>query len=141
MCRSSRKPAACPRAAFTFVEMLAAMIFMAIVLPVAVEGIVLANSVSTRALHKRQAMRLADRILNQVMIDEAWEDGEQSGDFGEDFPQYRWEIAVDSWEIDSMLRVTATVSYTVQDREYSESIGTLVADTTDDEAEEEETDL
>ena len=57
------------------------------------------------------------------------------GDFGEDWPNYRWKLTKDNWELDGTMQLlTVTVFYNVQDREYFERISTLVeeSDTTEE---------
>ena len=50
------------RAAFTLVEVLAALLFMAIVIPVAVDGLRLANLAGQVGQRKAAAARIAERI-------------------------------------------------------------------------------
>ena len=64
------------RRAFTFAEVLAAMVFVAIVIPVAVKGLSIANRAGSVAQHKRIAMELGDSILTELVMTEDWADGE-----------------------------------------------------------------
>ncbi len=114
-----------PRRGFTFVETLAAMLFMAILIPVAMEGLMLANTVQLRASRKRIATELATRLLNETVVTQSWRDGDQDGDFGEDFPAYRWTLTSESWPEDTMRLVKVEVTYSVQNREFTERVSTL----------------
>lgn len=114
------------RRGFTFIETLAAMLFMAIVLPVAIQGLMIANRAGVVAQRKRVAAQLADRRLTEVVMDESWRYGEQEGDFGEDWPEYRWLLQDEAWEEDTMRVITVEVLFPVQDREYVVSLSTLV---------------
>ena len=53
------------RAGFTLAEVLAALVFMAIVVPVAVEGLRVANLAGQVGQRKTVAARVADRVLNE----------------------------------------------------------------------------
>ncbi len=112
-------------AGFTFIEILAAMLFMAIVIPVAMKGLMLANMVQERAARKRTAAELAAKILNQAIVENTWVDGDQSGNFGEDFPGFAWSIHSESWTQDTMTVVSVEISYKVQDRQFTEKLSTL----------------
>jgi len=111
---------------FTFVEILAAMLFMAIVIPVTVEGIMIANRAGVAAERKRVAAGLADMLLTEKVVTEEWRDGEQQGDFGEDWPEYNWVLRNETWEEEGMRLISVEVQFLVQGRDYSVSLSTLV---------------
>lgn len=114
---------------FTFVEILAAMLFMAIVIPVAVQGIMIANRAGAVAQRKRVATQLADRLLAETILTESWRDGDSEGDFGEDWPRYRWALSTDYWSEDETMRcVRVQVFYVVQEQEYNVQLETLAVD-------------
>lgn len=110
---------------FTFVEVLAAMLFMAILVPIIVQGLVIANRAGVVAERKRIASQLADRMLADMMITGDWQNGEQSGDFGEEWPDYSWILGTQAWDLDTMRVVTLQVLYHVQGKEYIVSLSTL----------------
>ena len=56
------------RAAFTLAEVLAALAFMAIVIPVAMEGLRVANQAGQVGERKAVAARIADRVLNERVL-------------------------------------------------------------------------
>jgi len=114
---------------FTFVETLAAMLFMAIVIPVAVRGVILANRAGVVAERKRVAVELADLLLTETIVTEGWLDEEQEGDFGDDMPGYRWTLDNEAWDVDTMQVVSVEVLFTVQEQEYSVRLSTLVEET------------
>lgn len=118
--------------AFTFVEILVALAFMAIVIPVVFQAITLANTVSTRAVRKREAEELANRKLNEIVAEEAWQDGDASGDFEDDAPGFTWASTVADWTDDTMTRITVSVTYKVQGTEFTESLTTIVPTETED---------
>jgi hypothetical protein len=121
------------------VELLAAMLFVAIVIPVVVQGLTLANRAGVVADRKRVAGELADNLLTEWIITEEWREGQRSGTFGDSWPDYRWVMEDSDWEEDSEMRVLlAEVFYTVQGQEYSVTLTTLVEDSEDEEDSEED---
>src|SRR5437899_934923 len=62
-------------AAFTLAEVLAALLFMAIVIPVALEGMHVASRAGSVAVRKREAARVAERLLNESIITTNWSNG------------------------------------------------------------------
>jgi hypothetical protein len=114
---------------FTFVETLAAMLFMAIVIPVAVRGVMLANRAGIVAERTRVASQLADSLLTETVVTEGWRDGDQEGDFGEEWSGYRWVLKDGAWDEDTMRVVSVEVLFEVQDAEYRVRLSTLVEET------------
>jgi type II secretory pathway pseudopilin PulG len=118
------------RKGFTFVEILAAMLFMAIVIPVALRGVTIANRAGVVAERSRVAAELADSKLTEVVLTEDWRNGAQNGYFdegvgGEDSSSYRWALETKAWEKNVMRLITVRVFYTVQGKEYEVSLSTL----------------
>ena len=56
------------RGAFTLAEVLAALAFMAIVIPVAIQGLRIANLAGQVGQRKAAAGRIAERVLNEWII-------------------------------------------------------------------------
>jgi type II secretory pathway pseudopilin PulG len=98
-------PAACPRSAFTLAEVLAAMVFMAIVIPVVIEALHIASSAGEGALEKTEAARVADNILNQNILT---------------------KLNNEPWEQDPIRLISVEVTYVVRDKNYSVRLCTLV---------------
>lgn len=130
--------------AFTFAETLVAMIFMSIALPVAVQGMLIANRVGVSAERKRLAVQMADTLLNELIVTGEWVEGQTMGDFGEEWLEYRWEMEVVMWEedvlteVEPMLQLSVGVFFLVQEQEYSVWLTTLVEEEELEEEEEEE---
>ena len=113
-------------AGFTFVEILAAMVFLAILVPAVVEGITLASRVSEIAERSAIATELGQNKLNEFSLRGVWATAESRGDFSGDWPGYRWEFKQSTWDVDSMTQLDLTVFFTVQGREQSVVLSTLV---------------
>ena len=120
-------------AGFTLAEVLAALLFMAIVLPVAIEGLHIASLAGAVAERKGEAARVAQRVLNESLVTTNWNTPTQTGSITEGHRQFRWTLQNDLWNQDpnqSVIRqVSVEVFYTAQNREYSVKLSTL-ADST-----------
>jgi general secretion pathway protein I len=131
-----RKRTADSHAGFTLAEVLAAMLLMAIVVPVAVQGLLIANRAGVVAERKAVAARLADGLLTEIVLTDAWQDSEDEGDFGDEWPNYRWVLETDAWDEDTMRLLSIEVFYHAQGREFSVRLSTVVEETDDEEDEE-----
>lgn len=117
------------RAGFTFVELLAAMAFLAILMPVVVSALLVSNRAAVIAERSTIAMQLGENRLNEMMLDGAWSSESGRGDFGEQWPGYRWELSKAAWEESSaMTELTLDVFYTVQGIERDLRLTTLVSE-------------
>ncbi len=112
-------------AAFTFVEMLAAMAFVGILIPVLISALLVSSRVGSVADRSTVAMQLGENKLGELMLGDAWSSTESRGDFDDDFPGYRWELAKGDWESGAMTELTLDVFFTVQGREHSVRLSTL----------------
>ena len=123
---ATRKNSCC--AAFTLAEVLAAMMFLAIVIPAAVEAMHLASLAGEVAARKGAAVRVADRILNESLVTTNWSHGTQSGTTSEGAQDFTWTLTTQSWPEDSAMQVvTAEVKFTAQGKDYSVKLNTLAA--------------
>lgn len=119
-----------PRAGFTLAEVLAALVFMAIVIPVAVEALRIASRAGEVGFRKAAAARVAERMLNETLIKTQNQGTSQSGVATEGEQQYRWTIRSQAWSQDAMLLVTAQVLFAVQGQQYDVELNTLVSNST-----------
>ena len=116
------------QAGFTFAEVLAALLFMAIVIPVAMEALSISSRAGVVAERKSEAVRLADSRLSELIVTGAWKDSGQSGVFGPQWQGYRWSVKSELWTQDALHLVTVEVTYPVQNRLYSVRLSTLTPD-------------
>lgn len=116
--------------AFTLAEVLAALLFMAIVVPVAMEGLHIASLAGAVAQRKAEAARIAQKVINESLITTNWSQSLQSGSIAEGQRQFRWTLRSDPWNQDpaqNMLRqLSVEVFFTAQARDYSVKMSTLV---------------
>jgi general secretion pathway protein I len=116
------------QAAFTLAEVLAAMLFLAIVIPAAVEALHVAGLAGEVAARKGAAARLADRLLNESIVTTNWNTGSQSGNAAEGAEEFRWTLKSQNWTVDTtaaMRLLTATVTFSAQGHDYSVELSTL----------------
>jgi hypothetical protein len=112
--------------AFTLAEVLAALLFLAIVIPAAVEAMHLASLAGVVAARKGAAGRVADRVLNESLVTTNWSGGLQRGTVTESGLDYNWSLTSQSWTSDSaMQQVTAEVTFLAQGKEYKVTLSTL----------------
>jgi hypothetical protein len=112
-------------AAFTLAEVLAAMLFLAIVIPVAVEALHVSSLAGEVAARKGVAARIADRILNESLVTTNWTGGVQIGTVSEGALDFNWTITTQNWPKDSMQMLTAEVKFLAQGKDYSVKLSTL----------------
>ena len=117
-------------AGFTLAEVLAALLFMAIVIPAALEGLHIASLAGTVAARKGEAARVAQRLLIENLVTTNWNQSGQSGTLTEGQRQFRWTLRTDPWTQDPnqnvILRLSVEVFFTAQNRDYSVRLSTLV---------------
>ncbi len=111
--------------AFTLAETLAALLFLAIVIPVAVEALHVASGAGEITVRKSEAARVADRILDESLVMTNWTSGPQSGTTGEGADQFHWTLTSQNWPPDTMELLTAEVTFSTQGRQYSVKMSTL----------------
>jgi type II secretory pathway pseudopilin PulG len=113
-------------AAFTLAEVLAALAFMAIVIPVAVEGLRIANHAGQVGHRKAVAARIADRVLNEAIVTGQWRTSTQGGTIQEGQNDYRWALRSEPWQQGAMRLVTVQVIFPAQGENYDVNLSTLV---------------
>lgn len=113
-------------AAFTLAEVLAAITIIAIVLPVAMQGISIATGLAGVTRQRAEAVSLAQSKLNELVITGAYDIATMSGDFAPDHPDYRWEAVANDWEETNMRQLQVTVIWTSRGSQRHVVLSTLV---------------
>jgi type II secretory pathway pseudopilin PulG len=112
---------------FTLAEVLAALLFMAIVIPVAVQGLQIASRAGSVSERKAQAARMAESKLNELIVTRQWSSSASRGTIQEGLQSYTWRLETQPWAEDGAMRlVTVWVSVPVQGQEYEVPVSTLV---------------
>jgi type II secretion system protein I len=122
---SSRRSCADRRAGFTLAESLAALAFLAVVIPVAVQGIRVANLAGQVAERKAVAALVADRLLNELVVTGRWNTG-GSGNVQEGGRQFNWRSENTAWERATLRELSVLVTFSVQGSEYVVRTSTII---------------
>ena len=111
---------------FTLAEVLAAMLFMAIVIPVAVAGLRIASLAGEVSVRKAVAARIAERVLNEAVITGQTQKGFLSGTTREGALDFQWTLNLEPSAVDNMRLATVDVSFPAQGKDYDVKLSTLV---------------
>ncbi len=111
---------------FTFIELLATVVLIGIIMPVAMRSIALCTSLGGRSRRQIEAASLAGTKLTELTVSEDWKTSEKAGDFGDDWSGYRWTAEVSSWTDSALRQLDVTVYWQSQSKERSVTLSTLV---------------
>jgi type II secretory pathway pseudopilin PulG len=117
------------RSGFTLIETLAALLFMAIVIPVALQGLSVASRAGEVGQRKMIAARIGNKVLNELKVMGQLQSTSQTGVVQDRGVTYRWSVKNQPWTEDTlsqMTMATLTVSFTVQGRNYDVRLSTLL---------------
>lgn len=114
------------RRAFTFVEILATMALLAIVLPAVMGGISLCLSTASLARRQAEASALCQGKLMELVAEGQWQHAEAGGDFGPEWPDYRWTAKVTDWDGELVRQLDVTVLWRHRYAERGVTLSTLV---------------
>jgi prepilin-type N-terminal cleavage/methylation domain-containing protein len=114
------------RPAFTLVEILATLVLVAIILPVAMSGISLALNVADESRRQTEAASLAQSKAAEIVACQLWTTSTMGGDFRPDHPEYRWESLVTNWQGTSVRQLDVQVLWTHHGRDRRVALSTLV---------------
>jgi prepilin-type N-terminal cleavage/methylation domain-containing protein len=121
MCRDPK------RTGFTFIELLATIALISIVMPVAMQTIGLCTRLAGQSRRQIEAACLAKTKLTELTISQEWENGNQRGDFGTDWPGYEWTSTLATWAEDSSVhQLDVTVTWRTVGRQRGITLTTLV---------------
>jgi len=124
------KPRAARRRGLTLVEVLATIVMMAIVLPAAMQGITICTATAAVARQRSEAAALAEAKISELIATGDWQFGALSGEFGEAWPEYRWDGSAAAWASDpTMTELSVRVYWTSRREERDVVLTTLIQDT------------
>lgn len=116
-------------AGFTLAEVLAALTFMAIVIPVAIQGMRVASLAGQVSVRKALATQVAEQQLNEAIVSGQWRTASPEGLFERNGIEFKWRLHNEPWDIEAMRLVSIQVTYQAQGRDYDVYLSTLL-DTT-----------
>ena len=111
---------------FTFIELLATIVLIGIIMPVAMRSIGLCTRLGGQSRRKIEAASLAQTKLTELTSSQDWQTGEKRGDFGTDWPGYQWTLAVSNWTDSVVSQLDLTVTWQSQGQQRSLTFSTLV---------------
>lgn len=112
------------------IEVLAALLFMAIVIPVAVRGIRVASLAGEIAVRKRIAARIGQSALDEMRSNTQTQNATASGTVQEGAQTFQYSVQTETWAEDpiyAMRMATVDVAFTVQGKNYDVRLSTLLA--------------
>ncbi len=112
------------RSAFTLVEVLAAIVVISIVVPVAMQGVSLALAAAQNARKSAEAAQLAESKLAEVTTQTTLMAGSQGGTF-DTMPGYSWQAQTVSRDM-GLLEVTVQVTWTARGAPRTVSVSSWV---------------
>jgi prepilin-type N-terminal cleavage/methylation domain-containing protein len=118
------------RSGFTLAEVLAALLLMAIVVPVAMQGLRVAGTAGEVGQRKMVAARLGNKVLNELKVTGQLQNSGQTGVAQDRGINYRWTVKNQPWTQDTLSQMTVatiTVSFLVQGKNYDVHLSTLTA--------------
>jgi general secretion pathway protein I len=138
-CAQARGFAVQPRG-FTLIEVLAALILLAIVLPAAMRGVTLASAAASSAQKRTTAASLATSKLQEIIATGQIQNGAQAGDFSEEgavYQGFRWDAQTSNWtqagfnaqdlgQINTLQQLDLRVTWRARGGEQSLTLSTLV---------------
>jgi prepilin-type N-terminal cleavage/methylation domain-containing protein len=113
------------RGGFTLAEVLAALLLMAIVVPVTLGGMSIASRAGILGQRKAAAMRVAERVLDETIATNQLTQSSANGSQTDGDTNYPWTMETVPWTEDTMTQMTVHVTFTVQGRDYQISASTL----------------
>jgi prepilin-type N-terminal cleavage/methylation domain-containing protein len=118
------------RSGFTLAEVMAALLLLAIVIPVALQGLHIASRAGEVAQRKMVATRIGNKVLNELKVTSQLQNTGQTGVVQEHGVAYRWNVKNQLWTEDTlsqMILATLTITFPVQGKDYDVHLSTLVA--------------
>lgn len=113
------------RRGFTLIEVLASLLLMAIVIPVAMQAVSIASRAGTLGQRKVAAARIAERMLEELIVTGQADQNSTSGNVDDGDFSYAWTMESSTWTEDQMTHMTVKVTFAIQGIEYDVSASTL----------------
>jgi len=112
-------------------EVLAALLLIGIVLPIAMEGISRSVEAGSSAKRRAEAATLAEGKLNELLLYGSTNLIDESGEFGPDWPGYQYSVSTETRDYNDalgMLQVTVTVTWPERGDQRRLRLSTLIID-------------
>ncbi|WP_186804650.1 type II secretion system protein [Limihaloglobus sulfuriphilus] len=96
---------------FTLVEVMAAMLLIALIMPVAMKGVSLAVSLGSQTRNRLTALELAENALAQAVLEQSWQGGESAGNQRRFNVEYSWQITAAEQGIENVKLIEVVVEW------------------------------
>jgi prepilin-type N-terminal cleavage/methylation domain-containing protein len=130
MSRAVVGPSRRRRRGFTLIEALAALLLVAIVLPVVMRGVSVGTTSASHSRRRTEAASLAQSKLAELVAGEGWRTGPFSGTFdlayGDSGPEYAWRAEVRPWNEPYVQQLDVYVTWSAGAGEQFVTLSTLV---------------
>jgi len=110
---------------FTFAELLATIVLIGIIMPVAMQTISLCTRLAGLSRKETEAASLARTKLTELISSGDWQNSGREGDFGSDWLGYRWTADVSNWTDAVVSQVDVTVYWQSMGMDRSVTLSTL----------------
>ncbi len=115
---------------FTLVEVLAALLFMAIVIPVAMQGLSVASRAGELANRRYLATLVADEVLNEAITLTNWIQAGLTGKNRQGPLEFDWTLRSEPWlqdrNLNSIRLLSVEVAFEAQGQQQQLRLSTLV---------------
>ncbi len=109
-------------------EILATLVLIGLILPVAMKGVSIGTALTSDCVRKQKACAMAELQLAEILLEEDWKNGDQSGNFEPDHPDYKWTLTTTRRPEPGLRQVDLTVFWQHRGHEKSIYLATLVYD-------------
>ncbi|MBN1507835.1 MAG: prepilin-type N-terminal cleavage/methylation domain-containing protein [Sedimentisphaerales bacterium] len=111
---------------FTFIELLATVVLIAVIMPVAMRSIGLCTRLGGLSRRQIEAASLAKAKMTELTVTGDWASGNQHGSFGGEWPGYEWRVSVTNWTDTTVREFDLTVLWESAGRQREVTLSTLV---------------
>ena len=112
---------------FTLMEVLAALLLTALVLPAVLKGVSWASMLTADSDRRYQALDLAEAKLAEVLLEESWKNSSAlSGQFDDEYEAYEWFVDASDWSGANVRQVDVVVTWQQRNRQREIRLSTLV---------------
>jgi len=109
----------------TLMEVLATLLLVGIILPVAMRGVSISMRAAANARHQTEAAMLAEMKLNELLAARDPALLGSTGDFGPDWPEYRWQVLAAGVDY-NLYEVTVVVNWQTRGSTRSLQLSSLI---------------
>ncbi len=110
---------------FSLVEVIAALIVFSIAIVTLVQGFAQSSAAQSDLIDRRQALMLAENLLEEARALNQLEEGHEEGEFDE-FAGFRWERTIEESDLPDLMQVSAKVTWGPEERSRDYSLTTLM---------------